>query len=1099
MLTDTHQRTQATDPTQSFIVQAPAGSGKTEILTQRYLRLLSTVNAPEQIIALTFTRKAANEMRERILRTLQKVAAGAQATSEHQQKTYACAQDALARDKALNWQLLQQPGRLRIMTIDAICQTLTQAIPLQEKQIHYAQISDKPRGHYLAAARACLAFAIEHEHFHAAIKSLLSHLDNQQDTLLALFTDLLAKRDQWLPSLYQAQTQDKALYEQAIASIEQHELQRFYQTIPRVCADELTRLAQQVACIENKPDSPRYLLRDWYSFDQLDGQLATSLSALILTSDNKIRKAFDHHVGLKRGECTNQEYDELKAHSKLLLTELSELPDFLDALLRVKNLPNPHYDEEQWDILQALFTLLPILAAHLNLIFNEHNEVDFTAISQQALHALGEDDAPTDLALYLDNRIHHILVDEFQDTSIQQYQLLQKLVLGWQPDDGRTLFIVGDPMQSIYRFRAAEVGLFLRARREGIGDVNLIPLELSCNFRSTATVVDWVNAQFKSIFPAADDIESGAVTYHASINVQPADDKSLVKAFQYSSRKEEAQAIIGLAADELEAHPDDKIAILVRSRNQLSDIVRLLREHKIPFQGVDIDLLANLPHLRDVWSLTQALLMPANRLVWLTVLRSPWCGLSLADLLCIANHAKSKSIYFALSQLENMTKISHEGRIRAQFVFAVLHTALAQRHQHMLVDWITTTLRQLHLNAVLTSEEQDDLEQYWLLLERFEQDGQIGDMTLFKDEFNKLYSQKATPSRLQIMTIHKSKGLEFDCVILPSLSSKSSSMDTPLLRWLKLPSDTHGELMLLSPMKAAHHEHCVLYDYLGKLDSQKNSYELQRLFYVAVTRAKKRLYLFDCKNVSRQGSFRNLLKNQEFITTDAEIDLSTEITKAYPVLHHLPLNYYQQAPVIPLDESNPSALTINMNSIPRLIGIAAHELLQWICDHHPADIEDIPWELARFTLKSMGLDASKLDESLALLKQQLTQLFNDPIGQWIIKAHDNEQNEYAFLTQEQGEVTTRIIDRTFFDAGFRWIIDFKTGQEDNQKREKHRQQVNEYADLFATHTAEPIQCGLYYLSSGTWESWEKTDSQDESLRFINSIKTVAPAKAGIHS
>lgn len=92
------------------------------------------------------------------------------------------------------------------------------------------------------------------------------------------------------------------------------------------------------------------------------------------------------------------------------------------------------------------------------------NEVDFTTISQQALSALGDAENPTDLALYLDNTLHHILVDEFQDTSITQFELLTKLVHGWQQGDGKTLFIVGDPMQSIYRFRQAEVGLFLRLK-----------------------------------------------------------------------------------------------------------------------------------------------------------------------------------------------------------------------------------------------------------------------------------------------------------------------------------------------------------------------------------------------------------------------------------------------------------------------------------------------------------------------------------------------------------------------------------------------------------------------------------------------------------
>ncbi|HBI22482.1 MAG TPA: ATP-dependent DNA helicase [Legionella sp.] len=1071
MLDDGQERARATDPKHSFIVQAPAGSGKTEILTQRYLRLLSTVTDPEQIIALTFTRKAANEMRERILRAMQQVAAGAVATSAHQQQTYAFAAEALARDHALDWQLLQQPNRLRIITIDALCQMLTQAIPLQDQQIHYAQISEKPRVHYQAAAMACLAFALEHPAYHDAIKTLLAHVDNQQDQLLSLWASMLGRRDQWLPSLYLARTQDKAQYEAGLAWIEAHELTRFRQTIPKVLADELTILARKLACIEAKLDSPRLPLRDWYDFDALDSHLVASLSTLLLTSQNTLRKGFDHHVGLKRGECSDQEYDEIKSASKHLLAALDALPDFLDALLRVKKLPEPSYNPEQWAVLQALLTLLPVLTAHLSMAFHEHNEVDFSAISQQALMALGDEDSHTDLALYLDHRIHHILVDEFQDTSIQQFQLLQQLVYGWQPDDGKTLFIVGDPMQSIYRFRAAEVGLFLRARDHGIGEVSLIPLALRCNFRSAPAVVDWVNDQFKSIFPATDDVESGAVSYHASTNVKPVDEHSMVSAIQCASRAHEAAIIVQSIAYELEAFPNDNIAILVRSRGQLTDIVAALREQNIPFQGVDIDLLAHLPHLRDVWVLTQALLMPANRLAWLAFLRSPWCGLSLPDLHALANHAPSQSIYMALGQLEKIAHLTDDGRARAGFVYTVMHTALAERYQHALVDSIINTLNQLHITHILTAHQQDDLEQYWLLLERFEQDGQIEDMDMFSNEFNALYSQKVTPARVQIMTIHKSKGLEFDCVILPGLGSKSSSKDTPLLRWLKFPTDDKGELLLLSPMKAAHHEQCLLYDYLGQLDAQKNDYERQRLLYVAVTRAKRRLYLLDSSQKSTQGSFRSLLQSQAFTDESTEENQASE-TKEMPDLFHLPVHYYQQAPAHATGTFNTSALVIHTNTTPRLIGVVAHELLQWICTHHPETLDEIPWALARHPLISMGLNVTDVDIALQQIKQNITALFNDPKGVWLMKRHEQERNEYELLTHEHGEVVTRIIDRTFIENGVRWIIDFKTGRSDTKTQTHHREQVNEYAMLLASRSPAPIRCGLYYLNSGTWVDWE---------------------------
>lgn len=1068
MLKDSQQRIQATDPRQSFIVQAPAGSGKTEILTQRYLRLLSTVQAPEQIVALTFTRKAASEMRERIVLALQKAAAKVTATTPHQHQTYHYAAEALAHSNAQGWKLLEQPSRLRIVTLDALCQKICQAIPLQEREIPFAQVTEKPQQHYQTAAQACLSYALETEALHQALKCLLIHLDNRQDILLNFFSNLLATRSQWLPLLYSARGQEKANYEAMIAFIEQHELARFQQAIPLLYQDELCSLARQIASFEGDLQSPRIALINWQQFDQIDRHIAAGLAALILTKDNQLRKSIDHHAGFKKETCGEKRYAELKAKSKELLLSLDALPDFCEALLRVKNLPNPVYDAEQWEVLQALFTLLPLLVGHLHLVFNEKNEVDFTAISQQALTALGDEEEPTDLALYLDNSIQHLLVDEFQDTSLQQFHLLTKLVHGWQPDDGRTLFVVGDPMQSIYRFRQAEVGLFLKAKQCGIGSIPLKSLELCCNFRSDATIVNWVNQQFQAIFPQHEDIESGAIPFSSSINVKEASETSFVKAWQFPNRQQEAQALIEKVHKELTQHPTEQIAILVRSRSQLTEIMSLLREHQIPFQGVDIELLANLPHLSDLWTLTEALLRPANRLAWLALLRSPLCGLTLNDLHKIANFAKKKSIYYALSQLGEIPHLTEEGRIRAQFFYQVMQNALATRHQQTLVDWLAQTLQAFQGDKILDQTQRDDLEQFWLLLDRFCESGQLADLPMIKKEFSTLYSQRANPARLHIMTIHKSKGLEFDCVMLPSLSTKSTKHEKPLLRWLKLPSKTANDLFLVSPIKPAYREDCLLYNYLAELDSEKENYELQRLFYVAATRAKKRLYLFDCKEKEIKGSFRSFLKNQEFLSQNEE-DVG-EKPGHLPSLSRLPIQFYQQ-PLTKINQSTTKPALGHTNDTPRRVGIVAHELLQWICDHHPESVDELPWPMVMNQLQNLGFDPLEQKQTVTLLQQHFTQLFNNPIGQWLCKAHNEECNEYEILFQEQGRIQTRIIDRTFVDQGYRWIIDFKTGSDDETAREKNREQVNEYAKLLSQNSLHPIRCGLYYLASSNWVEW----------------------------
>jgi ATP-dependent exoDNAse (exonuclease V) beta subunit len=482
--------------------------------------------------------------------------------------------------------------------------------------------------------------------------------------------------------------------------------------------------------------------------------------------------------------------------------------------------------------------------------------------------------------------------------------------------------------------------------------------------------------------------------------------------------------------------------------------------------------LANLSHLRDVWSLTQALLSPANRLSWLSMLRSPYCGLSLNDIHCIAGFNKKKSIYSALLQLDKIQGLSEEGRIRAGFFIRIMHKSLAQRYQSRLSEWVAQTLKELHMETILNQSQVNDLEQFWILLDRYEEDARLADMNEFTREFNTLYSQQATPSRLQIMTIHKSKGLEFDTVFLPGLGSQPNRGDKPMLRWLKLPTQKHGNLLLVSPVQAAHQEHCPLYDYLGQLDEVKSAFEAQRLLYVAVTRAKSRLYLLDNATRISKKSFRSMLKHQQF--TEDEPDQTPEETGfPLPQLMKLPLNHYllpeEATPFPGLTKQATQALS---QGIPRLTGIVTHQLLQWICDHHPETPEQIPWNLARYEFRKLGFDETMQHEALTALQKQIRQLFSDPTGLWIIGKHDREHNEYELLVAEQNRPVTRILDRTFEDQGKHWIIDFKTGKEDEETLKQHQEQLNEYASCLHDQTALPIHCGVYYLPSSHWVTWE---------------------------
>ena len=206
----------------------------------------------------------------------------------------------------------------------------------------------------------------------------------------------------------------------------------------------------------------------------------------------------------------------------------------------LRSLPPAVFDEQQWLILEALMPVLLAAAAELRLVFRAEGAGGFHEVALAALKALGEEEQPTDLALALDYRIQHLLIDEFQDTSITQFELLRKLTAGWEPGDGRTLFAVGDPMQSIYRFREAEVGLFLEAGREGIGRFAWSGCS-SANFRSDQGLVDWVNGAFPTCSPNSDDIATGAVRFSASSAMRPGAERA-VTVHPFFDEEDEAEA-----------------------------------------------------------------------------------------------------------------------------------------------------------------------------------------------------------------------------------------------------------------------------------------------------------------------------------------------------------------------------------------------------------------------------------------------------------------------------------------------------------------------------------------------------------------------------
>ena len=227
-----------------------------------------------------------------------------------------------------------------------------------------------------------------------------------------------------------------------------------------------------------------------------------------------------------------------------------------------------------------------------------------------------------------------------QDTSQSQIRLLKLLTQNWQPGDGRSLFLVGDPQQSIYAFRKAEVRLFqeLIDHQQLSANLPLHCVELSANFRSAPEVVNWFNDCFSAIFPTQKNTATGDILYSPSVAQRDADANAGVSVHALPAKAQQAEAndVADRIAQLKASNPKARIALLARARPHLAHILEELRQRGIHFAGQDIDALTALPVVRDLVATAKALWHPQDSLSWAVMLRAAWVGLSWADMIALS-------------------------------------------------------------------------------------------------------------------------------------------------------------------------------------------------------------------------------------------------------------------------------------------------------------------------------------------------------------------------------------------------------------------------------------------------------------------------------
>jgi ATP-dependent exoDNAse (exonuclease V) beta subunit len=1095
---DSVARQRALDPSRSFIVQAPAGSGKTELLIQRYLRLLAAVEHPEEIVAITFTRKAAGEMRERVLGALVAARSGKAPESEHERSTLELAAAALARDAAGGWDVVDNPARLRIQTIDSLCASLTRQMPMLSRFGSQPESVEDADELYREAARATVDLVESDDAVAQDVERLLSHLDNDAVRVEGLLAGMLSRRDHWLRHVH---GRERGELEAALQNERREALRRVCALLPEGHQDECRALAGYVlgnlgrTAFENSAD-------DW-----------ATLAHAFLTKDEDWRQRLTKAEGFPAGKPGQMWKDRAAA----LFGGLREFDAFRTALADMRGLPPGQYDEIQWEILGAMTRLLPRAVAQLKLVFQARGQVDFTEVAQGALRALGEAEAPSDLALALDYRIRHLLVDEFQDTSISQHELVAKLMAGWDPGDGRTLFAVGDPMQSIYRFREAEVGLFLRARASGFGAVALEPVRLTANFRSQEGIVDWVNAAFARVLPSREDIGRGAVPYTPSMATRGALPGAAVVVHPFFNGAHTAE---GTAVAEIvkRARNDDgnaTIAILVRNRGHLRDIVPQLKEAGLRFQAIDIEELGHRPVVQDLLALARALSHPADRTAWLAVLRAPWCGLTLADLDALAGGDFLRSIWELMNDGTRVAAVSVDGRARLERVRDVLQACLARRSRGTLRERVAGAWFSLSGPACVESvTDLEDAEIFFEYLQDHEEGGEIADPDAFESGLAELYAlpDQQADGRLQIMTIHKAKGLEFDVVVVPGLGRSPRADDARLLLWMEQPREAGATDLLLAPIRGAGAGSDPIYDWLQKRENEKGRLESGRLLYVAATRARQRLHLLgtvglkadeDGVPVMSEPGSRTLLRQLWPIVSPVFVEAAARLASSMDIpadeqikggtidqaLHRVASGWRSPEPpprVGWTPPADPARADVGIEfswagESARRVGSVVHRWLQHMGDAGLAGWDEKRIESLRPVFQAELLAAGVLSGEAPSAAEQvaavLTRTLADERGRWLLRAREDAQSELRLTGVTDDGIVNVIVDRTFVDEqGTRWIVDYKTGGHEggdttaflDREQERYRPQLERYAAFLKARDGRPVRLGLYFPLLKGW-------------------------------
>jgi ATP-dependent helicase/nuclease subunit A len=1112
-------RDQALSPLEGFHLEAPAGSGKTSVLLARFLTLLARVDTPEEMLALTFTRKAAGELRARVMALLWERQDPRPEASPLELRLRELAA-AVFRRHGHEAQLKLTPERLPIMTFHGFGAQLLKLAPQEAgAPLEFTLLEEDEarwlKGEALEEMRRRLNLRGQRDPVRQALIRRLVRLNNDWGRLAQELSGLLSRRDSLRDFLNLARvSRDAATYRQLLE-------ERFQMVLQPSLQELRTSLA---GCALGKvwPDFGRELQGSAHGnlvLPELPGSAPADLSAWQALSEILLTKQGDPRKRLSVKDGFPEGFDQ-KKWSPLI----QDLPGpVVRTLKQCRNLTSTGASSEEAAALQDLVILVGEALSVYEQLCARKGALDFIDLEAATLNLLTEDD-PTEVMLRLDWRLKHLLVDEFQDTSINQMQLLCRLMAGWQAGDGRTLMVVGDPKQSIYGWRQAKPRLFMGSRNGlpcgGPEPLPLTPLTLTTNFRATRTLITWANEAF------GDTVMKGGAAgarFHRAEPRPGATEGPAPYLALFSGDND-------LAARELEARwlarqgararvslgKDETIGILLFTRTHLLRYLQALNDAGLPVrvrEGLKLGESRSVAHLHN---LARALTRPQDEVAWAATLRGPWGPQSLATLARVAQMPGD----LWSEKLRRLTAPTPLDDFTAALtgLAEALQQAQNQVGRWPLSDILTSFLEATGAWTGIAAWEGPrgvaNARAYLELLAAA--DNGLPEATFVKADFTLQEAfqppdPQAQASPVEILTVHGAKGLEFDQVFLPFLDWQplKSEDNTPPFLLEEIPGRNLHGLALARPY--IQEKQSSLYLLLRDLKNQRVVDEARRVFYVAVTRARQRLVMSGVARLDKQGNWQGsgdspltwLRKHYRLGLPPAGSAVSwpapgmdVELLTAVPPLTGetapapaLPAAWNFSPEAAPFEVSFPSALSATpQETAPRpetesaadgdaarIRGVIMHRALQTLAR---GNLLPDAVSLAA-ALRQEGLTASPAAALAAEIQAELAACQSDPFLSSLL-APDMPWAASEWVLEDQprpGAIRRGVIDRLGFDGHTWWLLDFKTSRpapgEDweafiTQETEQYRPQLQAYREMAAKSKGieppEAIRLGIYFTA-----------------------------------